>query len=389
MNDAAPDRPTLLIVDDTPANLALLSDVLKSSYRTKVAVDGEKALRIARSPLPPDLILLDIMMPGMDGYEVCRQLKAEPATRDIPVIFITAMGEEEDETLGLALGAVDYVTKPISPAIVKARVHTQLALSTHAREMQRMVRALEEKSAELAQLNATLEARVVEAVAQVERLSRLKRFFSPSVVDLMLSGAAEDPLKSHRREIAAVFVDLRGFTAFTETSDPEDVMRAIGEFHEAMGRLIMAHGGTLEHFAGDGMMIFFNDPVQVDNPAAIAVRMALAMRERFGALAQVWHRRGYDLAMGIGIAQGFATIGAIGFEGRRDYGVIGNVTNLAARLCAEAAGGQILISQRVQGMVAEIAHTDLVGEIALKGFHRPVPVYAVTGALEVAAPVAG
>ena len=387
MSDAAPDRPTLLIVDDTPANLALLSDILKASYRTKVAVDGETALRIARSPTPPDLILLDIMMPGMDGYEVCRQLKADPATRDIPVIFITAMGEEEDETRGLALGAVDYVTKPISAAIVKARVRTQLALSAHAREMQRMLHEVEAKSAELAQLNATLEERVVDAVAQVERLSRLKRFFSPSVVDLMLSGGADDPLKSHRREIAAVFVDLRGFTAFTETSDPEDVMRAIGEFHEAMGGLIMSHAGTLEHFAGDGMMIFFNDPVLVENPAAVAVRMAIAMQERFGALARAWHQRGYDLAMGIGIAQGFATIGAIGFEGRRDYGVIGTVTNLAARLCAEAAGGQILVSQRVQGMVADIARTEAVGEIALKGFHRPVPAYAVTGPIAMPAPV--
>ena len=382
MSDTAPDRPTLLIVDDTPANLALLSEIFRPTYRTKVAVDGEKALRIARSPAPPDLILLDIMMPGMDGHAVCRELKADPLTREIPVIFITAMGEEDDETRGLALGAVDYVTKPISAAIVKARVRTQLALSAHAREMQRMVLALEAKSAELTQLNATLETRIAETVAQVERLGRLKRFFSPSVVELMLSGAAEDPLKSHRREIAAVFIDLRGFTAFTETSDPEDVMRAIGEFHEAMGRLIMAHGGTLEHFAGDGMMIFFNDPVQVDNPAAIAVRMALAMRERFVGVAQAWHRRGYDLAMGIGIAQGFATIGAIGFEGRRDYGVIGTVTNLAARLCAEAVGGQILISQRVQGMVADIAHTEAVGEIALKGFHRPVPVYAVHGPIE-------
>jgi class 3 adenylate cyclase len=239
----------------------------------------------------------------------------------------------------------------------------------------------------LAQLNRTLEQRVAEEVAQVERLTRLKRFFSPPVVDLILAGAADDPLKSHRREIAAVFIDLRGFTAFTETSDPEDVMRVIGDFHEAMGRLVMRHGGTLEHFAGDGMMIFFNDPVAVENPAGIAVRMAVEMQACFAGLARTWHRRGYDLAMGIGIAQGFATIGAIGFEGRRDYGVIGNVTNLAARLCAEAAGGQILISQRVQGLVADFARVEPIGEIALKGFHRPVATYAVTGLIE--APAAG
>ena len=373
------EKPTILIVDDTPANLALLSNVLKTAYRTKVAVDGEKALRLALSGTPPDLILLDIMMPGMDGYEVCRRLKANPATRNIPVIFVTAMSEVEDETKGLELGGVDYITKPISAAIVKARVKTHLAVSEHAREMGRMIATLEAQAGELSDLNRTLEERVAEGVTQVERLGRMKRFFSPAVVDLLLSGAAEDPLKTHRREISAVFVDLRGFTAFTETSDPEEVMRVIGEFHDAMGGLVMSHGGTLEHFAGDGMMIFFNDPVQVENPAGVAVRMAIAMQERFATLAHGWHRRGYDLAMGIGVAQGYATIGAIGFEGRRDYGVIGTVTNLAARLCAEAAGGQILISQRVQGCVADFARADSIGELTLKGFHRPVVAYAVAG----------
>ena len=377
------DKPTILIVDDTPANLALLSDVLKSTYRTTVAVDGERALRLATSGTPPHLILLDIMMPGMDGYEVCRRLKANPATCNIPVIFVTTMSEEEDETRGLALGGVDYVTKPISAAIVKARIRTHLAVSEHGREMERMIARLEAQAGELSNLNRTLEQRVAEGVHQVERLGRLKRFFSPSVVDLLLSGAAEDPLKSHRREIAAVFVDLRGFTAFTETSDPEDVMNVIGEYHEAMGRLVMDYAGTLEHFAGDGMMIFFNDPVQVDNPAGVAVRMAIAMQQRFAALAHGWHRRGYELAMGIGVAQGYATIGAIGFEGRRDYGVIGNVTNLAARLCAEAAGGQILISQRVEGFVGDFAKVDPIGEISLKGFHRPVMAYAVDGYVKV------
>ena len=233
------------------------------------------------------------MMPGMDGYEVCRRLKANPATRDIPVIFVTAMSEVEDETRGLELGGVDYVTKPISAPIVKARVKTHLALYQQAREMQRLIAKLEAQAGELAEWNRTLEQRVAEGVTKVDRLSRLKRFFSPSVVDLLLSGSAEDPLKSHRREIAAVFLDLRGFTTFTETSDPEDVMGVIGEYHEAMGRLVMAHGGTLERFAGDGIMIFFNDPVEVDNPAAEAVKMAIAMQERFATLAQGWHKRGY------------------------------------------------------------------------------------------------
>ena len=378
----SPDKKTILIVDDTPANLDLLVEILKPEYRTKVAISGEKALELVLSGSPPDLILLDIMMPGLSGYEVCQQLKASPATRNIPVIFVTAMSEVEDETRGLELGGVDYVTKPISPPIVKARIKTHLDVSEQARELERMVVKLESQAAELSRFNHTLEQRVAEGVCQLERMSRMKRFFSPSVVDLMLSGTVEDPLKSHRREIAAVFVDLRGFTAFTETSDPEDVMQVIGEYHEGMGRLVMAYGGTLEHFAGDGMMIFFNDPVEIDNPAAVAVKMAIAMQACFATLVLGWVRRGYALSMGIGVAQGYATIGAIGFEGRRDYGVIGTVTNLAARLCGEAQGGQILISQRVLGFVADFAKADPVGELSLKGFHRPVAAYSVIGYAE-------
>lgn len=385
---ASADKPTVLIVDDTPANLALLVEVLKSDYRTTVAISGEKALERVFSASPPDLILLDIMMPGLNGYEVCRRIKAQAATRAIPIIFVTAMGEVEDETRGLDLGGVDYVTKPISPAIVKARIRTHLAVSRQARELERMVQLLEVQAARLSEFNRTLEQRVAEGVGQVERLGRLKRFFSPAVVDLLLSGSAQDPLKSHRREVAAVFVDLRGFTAFTETSDPEDVMRVLGEYHEAMGQLVMAYGGTLEHFAGDGMMIYFNDPVEVENPAGVAVRMAIAMQERFSALVLGWHRRGFAISMGIGVAQGFATIGAIGFEGRRDYGVIGTVTNLAARLCGEAAGGQTLISQRVQGLVGDFARTEPVGELHLKGFHRAVPAFAVLGLLDATGPSA-
>jgi class 3 adenylate cyclase/CheY-like chemotaxis protein len=380
----ADSKPTILIVDDTPANLDLLVEILKADFRTRVATHGDKALELAFSRNPPDLILLDIMMPGIDGYEVCARLKANPATRAIPVIFVTAMSEVEDETRGLELGGVDYVTKPISPPIVKARIRTHLAVSAQARELQRMVHQLEEQAARLSEFNRTLEVRVAEGVGQVERLGRLKRFFSPSVVDMLLSNSAEDPLKSHRREVAAVFVDLRGFTAFTETSDPEDVMRVLREYHEGMGQMVMAYAGTLEHFAGDGMMIYFNDPVEIENPAGVAVQMAIAMQERFATLVTGWHKRGYALSMGIGVAQGFATIGAIGFEGRRDYGVIGTVTNLAARLCGEAAGGQTLISHRVQGCVSDFARTESMGEMNLKGFHRPTPVYAVHGYLDTA-----
>ena len=373
------NRPTILIVDDTPSNLDVLVEILRSDYRTEVAISGHAALAQISSGVVPDLILLDIMMPDLSGYDVCLRLKADPRTRAIPVIFVSAMSEVDDETRGLEVGGVDYVTKPISPPIVMARIKTHLAVARQASELERLVVTLEAQTAELSQLNRTLEQRVLDGASALERMSRLKRYFSPSVVDLMLSGTVEDPLKSHRQEIAAVFVDLRGFTAFTETSDPEDVMQVINEYHEAMGKLVMAHSGTLEHFAGDGMMIYFNDPVEIDNPAGVAVRMAIAMQESFATLVLGWIRRGYALSMGIGVAQGYATIGAIGFEGRRDYGVIGNVTNLAARLCGEARGGQILISRRVQGAVADFVKTDPIGDLDLKGFQQPVPAYAVRG----------
>jgi class 3 adenylate cyclase len=213
----------------------------------------------------------------------------------------------------------------------------------------------------------------------VEQLSRLKRFFSPQLAELIVAGGTEDPLKTHRREVTVVFLDLRGFTTFAEQVEPEEVMGVLREYHAEMGRLILEHEGTLERFTGDGMMIFFNDPVPVPNPAERALRMALAMRERVEKLSAKWRRRGYDLALGIGIAQGYATIGAIGFEGRWDYGAIGTVTNLAARLCGEAKGNQILVSLRVAGEVEDMIETEEVGPLALKGFHKPVPAFSVLG----------
>jgi class 3 adenylate cyclase len=213
----------------------------------------------------------------------------------------------------------------------------------------------------------------------VEQLSRLKRFFSPQLAELIVSGGAEDPLKTHRREVTVVFLDLRGFTSFAEQVEPEEVMSVLRDYHAEMGKLILAHEGTLERFTGDGMMIFFNDPVPVPNPAERALRMALAMRESVQDLSVKWRRRGYNLALGIGIAQGYATIGAIGFEGRWDYGAIGTVTNLAARLCGEAKGNQVLISLRVAGEVEDLIETEEVGPLALKGFHNPVPAFSVLG----------
>jgi class 3 adenylate cyclase len=215
------------------------------------------------------------------------------------------------------------------------------------------------------------------AYQMVEKLSRLKRFFSPQLAELIVTGGADDPLKTHRREVTVVFLDLRGFTAFAETSEPEEVMGVLREYHAAMGKLILEHEGTLERFTGDGMMIFFNDPVPVPNPAERAVRMALAMRDRVAALLGRWRKRGYELDLGVGIAQGYATIGAIGFEGRWDYGAIGTVTNLAARLCGEAKPDQILLSLRAAGEAEELIETEPVGPLTLKGFAKSVPAFNV------------
>ena len=230
------------------------------------------------------------------------------------------------------------------------------------------------QAAQLSEWNKTLEQRVQEQLAQLERLGRLKRFFSPQLAELIVSGGADDPLRTHRREITVVFLDLRGFTAFAEVSEPEEVMSVLREYHAAMGKLILEHEGTLVRFTGDGMIIFFNDPVSVPNPAERAVRMAIVMRERIRELVVKWRKLGYELDFGVGIAHGYATIGGIGFEGRLDYGAIGTVINLASRLCGEAKPGQILVSPQVQAMVEELVQVEPVGDLTLKGFHRAVTV---------------
>jgi len=361
---------TVLVVDDQPQNVKLLADLLAvKGYAVVTAASGAEALEQVTSA-PPDLVLLDVVMPGMSGYEVCRRIRADAATAMIPVIMVTALDPREERIRGLEAGADDFLTKPINQPELLARVRSLLRIKS-------LYDTVARQRAELAQWNARLEERVRSQVEELARLAQLKRFFSPQLAEMIVAGGATDPLASHRREVAVVFIDLRGFTAFAETAEPEDVMALLREFHAEMGHLILASEGTLERFTGDGMMIFFNDPVEVVDPGPRAVRLAVAMRDRVDELVQRWKRRGHDLGCGFGIAQGYATICAIGFEGRVDYGAIGTVTNLAARLCGEAKPGQILASQRVFGEVDELVEGESIGELALRGFAKPVPAWEI------------
>ncbi len=356
-----PER--ILVVDDVPVNVKLLADLLTiKGYAVVTAANGAEAL-VKVEKDRPGLVLLDVMMPGMSGYDVCRKIRENPATAMLPIIMVTALDPTQERVKGIEAGADDFLSKPINQPELLARVKSLLR-----------IKVLHD---ELADWNRTLAQRVEQQLAQLDRLERLKRFFSPQLAELIVSGETEDPLKSHRREITVVFLDLRGFTAFAETSEPEEVMGVLREYHAVMGRLILAHEGTLERFTGDGMMIFFNDPVPVADAAERAVRMAAAMRGEVDELLVRWRKRGYELDFGVGIDQGYATIGAIGFEGRMDYGAIGTVTNMAARLCGEAKPRQILISQRVLGAVEAMVEVEDLGSLTLKGFSRPVPAFNV------------
>jgi adenylate cyclase len=365
-----PDGPIVLAVDDQPANLRLLDAVLSPrGYRVLTATSGREALELlARSEV--DLLLLDVLMPGMDGYEVCQRLRADPRTAFLPVVMITASGEQQ-RIRALEAGADDFVTKPFDQSELLARVASLARVKRYQDTIRR-------QADELASWNAELEQRVDAQVEQLERLHRLRRFLAPQLVELVVDTGDDSFLLSHRREIVVVFCDLRNFTPFAESSEPEEVMGVLKEYHATLGRLIHEFGGTLERFTGDGLMVFFNDPVPCADGASRAVRMAIAMRDQVRELAQGWSRRGHDLGLGIGVAQGFATLGTIGFEGRSDYAAVGSVTNLAARLCAEAGAWEVLVTQRVMTETEDIAACTSVGELSLKGFSRPVRTFQVT-----------
>jgi class 3 adenylate cyclase/CheY-like chemotaxis protein len=363
-------QPTILVVDDTPENVRLMEAVLMpQGYEVATATSGREALdRIASAPV--DLVLLDIVMPGIDGFEVCRRLRGDEATAFLPVVMVTASGAQE-KLAAVEAGADDFIAKPFEQPELLARVRSLLRIKEYHD-------TIESQAAQLAAWNRDLEERVATQVTELDRVGRLRRFLSPQLVELVANGD-DSFLQSHRREITVVFCDLRGFTSFAETFEPEDVMEVLGEYRAGLGDLVHRFEGTLERFTGDGLMILFNDPLPCSDAPERAVRLAVAMRNRMEQLREGWKRRGYDLDFGVGIAQGHATIGLIGFEGRLDYTAIGSVTNQAARLCAEAQPGQILISSRVYAGAEQIITADSMGEITLRGFARPSHVYNVVG----------
>jgi class 3 adenylate cyclase/CheY-like chemotaxis protein len=369
--------PLILIVDDNPANVEIMQmRLMANNYEIITATDGEMGLAVAREKLP-DLILLDIMMPKIDGLEVCRLLKNDPELPFIPIIMVTAKADSKDIIAGLDAGSDEYLTKPVDQGALVARVKSMLRIKDLHDRVKDQTLQLEKQADHLKSWNTKLEERVKKQVEVLQRTGRLKRFLSPQLAELIISTDKSDLLNSHRQEVTVVFCDLRGFTAFSELGEPEEVMSVLQEYHTAMGKLIFEYGGTLERFTGDGLMVFFNDPIPCDDPSEKAVKMAMSMRETVTALNYKWEKKGYNLGFGIGIDKGFATLGKIGFEGRFDYAAIGTVTNTASRLCDNAQPNQILISQKVYIDVEDIANVEKVGDLSLKGLHRSTIAYNV------------
>ncbi|MDQ6793275.1 MAG: response regulator [Chloroflexota bacterium] len=355
---------TALVVDDSSVNRLVLVRRLETlGLEVVQAENGVQALELLRAqPGTVDVVLLDVLMPELDGYETLAAMKADASTRYIPVLIVSSIEELDSVVRCIELGATDYLTKPINPSILAARINASLAAKRlHDVEQE----SLERQTA----LNRTIER-------QKEELSR---FLSPQIAALVSAPDGEQLLAGHRREITVAFCDLRGFTSFAEQADPEEIMTLLGQYHRMLGEAITEHGGTLEHFAGDGVMVFFNDPIPQGDHVERAVRMAVVMRERFAELARAWHQRGYELGFGVGIAVGYATLGRIGFDGRHDYGAIGNVTILASRLSSQAQAGQILLSPRAETMLEELIESEPVGELTLKGLTRPVLASNVVG----------
>jgi adenylate cyclase len=360
----------ILVVDDNETNRdILITRLAKHGYELLQAADGEEALASVAQHTP-DLLLLDVEMPKLDGFEVCRRLRKDATLPFIPIILVTARAATQDVVAGLDAGADEYLTKPIDQAALVARVRSMLRV----KELHDRVQA---QAAELAAWTKTLEHKVSAQVTELDRMNRLKGFLSPQIAKLVVSSGAERMLESHRRDITVVFCDLRGFTAFAERAEPEDIIAVLQDYYRCLGEQIDRFEGTLQHFAGDGLLIIFNDPIPCADPAERAVRMAVEMRDRVAALLTRWRRLGHELGFGVGIASGHATLGSVGYEGRLHYSATGSVVNLGARLCAQAGDGQILIDGRVHVAVEALVAVEPIGELELKGFQRAVRAFNV------------
>jgi DNA-binding response OmpR family regulator len=364
----------ILVVDDVPENVRLLEAVLGAhGYEVVSTTDGQTALELAVSA-QPDLVLLDVLMPHLDGYAVCRQLRAQDATAVLPVIMLTA-SERSEKTKGIEAGADDFIPKPFDHDELLTRIRSLLRIK-------RYHDTIKEQAAKLLELNRTLEERVQTQLRELERLQRLRRFLSPQLVDAIVSSGDDWVLRSHRRQVAMLFADLRGWTSFVDAVEPEELMRVLGEFHGTIGGLVRRFDATVGFIEGDGVQLFFNDPIEIPDAPLRAVRLGCALREEMVELTALWRKRGYDLDFGAGIALGYATCGEVGFEGRSDYAAIGVVTNLASRLADEATGGQILITQRLHAEIEDEIEVEPVGEFTLKGFRQPVAAFDVVAVRE-------
>jgi adenylate cyclase len=370
--------PRILAVDDSPTNLDLLRVRLESQgYEVLTAADGEEAL-VRAHEVHPDLILLDVMMPKLDGISVLKRLKQDKEFGFVPIILVTAKADTRDVVAGLEAGGDDYLTKPFEQAALMARVRSLLRIKSLYDQVQKQTEALEDQAKQLALWNQKLEERVASQLAEIERMNRLQRFLAPQVAQIIASSDSENSLlASHRREITVVFCDLRGFTAATETAEPEDVMTILREYHASLGEIIFKYEGMLDAFAGDGIMVIFNDPLPCANHTERAIRMSLDMRNCAADLSRQWRSRGHNLGFGVGIATGFATLGQVGFNQRLEYTAIGSVINLASRLCGAAHDGQIVVSQRVISGIEASVEAEPEVAMNLKGFSRPVSTFAV------------
>jgi adenylate cyclase len=352
----------ILVVDDLPENVRLLEAVLTPrGYEVTGAPDGETALALVEQSVP-DLVLLDVLMPGLDGYQVCERLRARDETALLPVVMVTS-SDSAEKVRAIEAGADDFIQKPFDHQELLTRVRSLLRIKAYHDEVR--------------ELNRTLEERVQSQVEELERLRRLRRFLSPQLAEALVTSGDDSILESHRRLVTMFFADLRGWTSFVDSVEPEELMRVLGEFHDTIGRLVARFEATVGFLEGDGVQLFFNDPVEVSDGPLRAVRLGLALREEMTGLTATWRKRGYDLDFGAGIALGFATCGEVGFEGRSDYAAIGAVTNLASRLADEATGGQILIAQRLHAEVEELVESEPAGAFTLKGFSRPVAAFNV------------